>query len=236
MTDFTQRSREMELMDDTSLSDELLDGALRDISMLNKRLGGNQITLKAVHKLVAQFPDKKKWSILDVGCGNGEMLRILADSFVQRDVEVSFYGADLSKKSIDMAIAQSQEYSTIAYTTQDILTLSPQEHQYDIIICTLTLHHIREEDIVPFLAKFAELAVLGLIINDLQRSSLSYQLFKLISRIFIKSPIAKNDGLVSIASAFKRADFERYAQELGLKNHKITWKWAFRYLWYISLV
>lgn len=235
MRNFTHRSYEPELMDDSEITEELLTGALKDISKINKRLGGNKITLQAIEKLFARFPDKKKWSIIDIGCGDGEMLRIVADYFAKLDIELGLYGLDLSERSITMATSLSSDYENISYFTTDVLGLSAKEARYDIILCTLTLHHIKEGDILEFLRKFMELASFGIIINDLQRSLLSYRLFKLISRIFIRSPIAKYDGLVSIASAFKRKDFERYSQELGLKNYKITWKWAFRYLWYISI-
>ena len=82
--------------------------------------------------------------------------------------------------------------------------------------------------------QFVKLAQVGVIINDLHRSKIAYLLFRLFSRIFIKSHVAKNDGLVSIASGFKKEELKIFAQQLKLAHSEITWKWAFRYLWLIK--
>ena len=101
-------------------------------------------------------------------------------------------------------------------------------------LCTLTLHHFKDQEILVFMKQFVALAQVAVVINDLQRSKIAYQLFRLFSRIFIKSDIAKNDGLISIASAFKKPELKIVAQQLKLKHSEITWKWAFRYLWLIK--
>ena len=98
------------------------------------------------------------------------------------------------------------------------------------------MHHFNDKEIVRFMEKFQKLAGTAIVVNDLERSPLSYQLFRVFSRIFMKSTIAKHDGRISIARSFKRKDLEAYAQELGLKKYSITKKWAFRYLWLIKTI
>jgi hypothetical protein len=71
------------------------------------------------------------------------------------------------------------------------------------------------------------------VINDLHRSKVSFFLFKLFSLIFIKTPIAKHDGLVSIKSAFTKLDLVTFSIDMPHVEHDIRWKWAFRYLWII---
>lgn len=233
MINFSQRSSEQELMDDPRLPEEDLNNALKDISKVNKWLGGNAITVNAVSSLIEKYPNKDVWSVADIGCGDGEMLRLLSKRFSKSGKSFSFKGIDVSQTGLETARTCSKDFTDIQFCQENILT-SQQIERYDIVLCTLTLHHIPTEQIIPFLEAMTQRAQYAVIINDLQRSKIAYHLFKVFSRIFMQSPIAKNDGLVSIASSFKRDELEKYAQVLGLKKYTITWKWAFRYLWYIQ--
>lgn len=234
MRDFTLRAAEQELMDDPNISEIELKNALADISKVNKLLGGNRITIKALERLFKEYPLKKEWTIVDIGCGDGEMLRLIADYFRSKNLHLHLVGFDLSPQSIAMGEALSQTYDTIDLKVKDVLTLQEDSFECDIILCTLTLHHFKDQEILKFMRQFVALAHVAVIINDLQRSKIAYQLFRLFSRIFIKSHIAKNDGLISIASAFKKHELKKVAQQLELKHSEITWKWAFRYLWLIK--
>lgn len=235
MIDFMHRSAERELMDDPLLADKDLREALQDISKVNKWLGGDRITSHAVSSILKKHPSKTHWTIADIGCGDGEMLRILSKKFENFGPTFSFTGIDISEQSLEMARSSSKDFKNILFKNENILTAKTDE-VYDITLCTLTLHHIPEEQLISFVKGMIQRTKYDIIINDLQRSKMAYHLFTLISRIFIKSPIAKNDGLVSIASAFKRNDLEKYAQVLGLHQHSISWKWAFRYLWHIKII
>lgn len=236
MRDLTYRATERELMDDPAISPLDLKEALFDISKTNRMLGGNTITLKAVKSLFREHPSKKNWTIVDVGCGDGEMLRLIASYFASEPIVLELIGVDLSVQSIEMGRIMSQSYENITFVEKDIVTIEPESFNCDIIICTLTLHHFLDQEILVFMKQFVKLAQVAIVINDLQRSKIAYHLFRLFSRIFIKSHVAKNDGLVSIASGFKKNELKKVAQQLKLKHSKITWKWAFRYLWLIKTV
>lgn len=236
MRNLKGRCAEDEQMDDPNLSEVALNEALKDISFVNKWLGGNAITVKAVASLINEFPDKINWTIADVGCGDGEMLRILSKYFDKSPLTIEFIGIDISEKGLQRARSLSKDFTNIQYENIDILDTNGEIKKYDIVISTLTLHHIKEFQIVDFLKGMLARSQYGIIVNDLERSKIAYGLFSIFSRIFIKSSIAKNDGLISIASAFKRKDLEKYSQSLGLNTYTITWKWAFRYLWYIKLI
>jgi ubiquinone/menaquinone biosynthesis C-methylase UbiE len=80
---FTHRSSLPELMDDPSLPKDQLNTALKDITKVNRFLGGNQITISGIRQLMQSQPEKKEWRIVDVGCGDGEMLRHIARTFAK---------------------------------------------------------------------------------------------------------------------------------------------------------
>lgn len=234
MRDLKYRSTEIELMDIPDISEKDLKDALYDISKSNKMLGGNKITFKAIENLIKENPLKKEWTIVDVGCGDGEMLRLIAHYFKNHTVNFRLIGIDLSPQSIAMGKELSKEYPEITLVEKDILTIDSEALDCDILICTLTLHHFSNDEILTFMEQFVKLSQVAVVINDLQRSKIAYQLFRLFSRIFIKSHVAKNDGLVSIASGFRKQELKTFAQQLELKHSEITWKWAFRYLWLIK--
>jgi len=233
MRDFSKRCTELELMDDPLVSEQELNEALVDIAFVNKWLGGNTITLSAVKNLLKKYPTKKSWIIADVGCGDGEMLRLLAEQLKFKDYTFTLVGIDINEKGLERARRLSKGIESISYINKDIYKMPTELPEYDIVISTLTLHHIKEEQIIDFLKAMTAVCSYAVIINDLDRSKIAYGLYKVFSRIFIKSRVAKNDGLVSIASAFTRKDLVRYSRELDKYKHKITWKWAFRYVWCI---
>lgn len=230
MTNFSERSMEVELMDDLSVGKGVLKEVLTDIDRVNRLLGGSRITIDGVNDLLKGHA-KKSYTILDVGCGNGSMLRKLVKWGRKRHIELHCIGIDLNTKSLELAQMLSAEFPEITYQKQDVLKLKPSELKCDILICTLTMHHFLNRDIPIFLEQFTALARIGIVINDLQRSALAYRLFKVFSTIFIHSKIAKHDGLVSIRRGFVKEELREFAYALPMMEHTIRWKWAFRYVW-----
>jgi len=227
------RSTETELMDDPDLNKKDLSMALSDINRVNTLLGGNAITIRSALKMISDKKIKENVTIADLGCGDGTMLRTLAVVCRQQKINADFVGIDLNVKTIAYAKEMSVAYPEISFITKDLLTLDPKEFSCDIIISTLTLHHISDHDIPKIIKKSLQLAKIGVIINDLHRNLIAYYLFKLFSLFFIKGFVAKNDGLVSIKRGFKKHELIRYANQIGISNYTIDWKWAFRYRWLI---
>ncbi len=228
------RSQEPEIMDGANVGEKALKIALSDISRVNKLLGGNSITIKSVNKLMSYANPNKELRILDIGCGDGKILRVLADLLRKKNINVQLIGVDLNEKSLELARKLSILYPEIEYHTNDILKVNPSELACDIIICTLTLHHFNCKEVKAVIKKAVELASIGVIINDLHRSKMAYYLFKLFSFLFIKGAIAKNDGLISIKRGFKKKELLAYSKELNLRQYHIEWRWAFRYCWIIK--
>lgn len=231
---FPSRSSERELMDDADLDYLLLQKTYADINMVNKVLQGFTLTLWAIEKIIKENP-QEFYTIVDMGCGDGAMLRKIASFYKSRSVGLNLIGIDLNTRSIQLAIENSKEYANIRYLKRDILSLEANDLQCDILLCTLTMHHFNSDKIPIFINQFVRLSRLGVIINDLQRSRVSYRLFQLFSLIFIKTKIAKHDGLVSIKSAFTKMELVDFSSNLPNVHHDISWRWAFRYLWIIRI-
>lgn len=232
MISTTHRSDAPELMDDFNMEGEVLRDALDKIASINQLLGGNKVTLDGVKSLIKSKPKQDIIRITDIGCGSGDMLRTLATYAKKHQLNFLLKGIDANGFTIDHARDLSTAYENITYECKDILNHDNEE--CDIMLCTLTLHHFKDEEIIAFLQNYMQLAKVGIVINDLNRNAIAYYLFKAICIVFRLNDMSREDGLVSILRGFKKADLLAYSKVLKPRFFSIKWKWAFRYQWIIK--
>ncbi|PTM10882.1 MAG: methyltransferase [Bacteroidetes bacterium] len=230
--DTRYRSDKTEIMDDFSMNGELLRDTLDKLGNINKWLGGNRVTLGGIKQLLKGQPKDKTYTIIDLGCGHGDILRLVADFGRNNDYSFQLIGIDANLDAIDYANELSLEYPELTFRNEDIFSEEFQNSNYDIALTTLFLHHFKEKEILTLLDGLSTNATLGIVVNDLQRSEIAYGLFRLLS-LAISNQMIVQDGLTSILRAFKKEDLENISQQLKLKS-KIRWKWAFRYQWLIK--
>ncbi|MFE3870764.1 methyltransferase domain-containing protein [Flavobacterium sp. ZS1P70] len=230
------RTDEPETMDDFAMEGEILRDALDKIAKINQLLGGNQLTLLGVQELIKNIPKTTAITIVDVGCGNGDMLRTLSDYGLKNNLNLQLIGIDANNFTVNHAQQLSQNYPNIRYQCEDIFDKSFNELKYDIVLCTLTLHHFKDNEIIHLLNVFNANSNIGIVINDLQRSAISYRLFQALCFVFRLNDMSREDGLISILRGFKKVELINFSEKLKFSNYKIQWKWAFRYQWIISKI
>jgi len=228
------RTDDPEIMDDFNLKGEVLKASLDKIAQINQFLGGNALTLKGVSKLLQNTSGSDLITIMDVGCGNGDMLRKLADFGFENNLKFRLIGVDANEFTVNYAVDLSRNYSNITYEKLDIFDKSFEEMKYDILLCTLTLHHFKNNEIIKLLLCFYANSKLGFVINDLHRSSVAYRLFQLICFVFQLNEMPRKDGLTSILRGFKKQELIAFSENLKFKKYSIRWKWAFRYQWIVE--
>lgn len=228
------RTDEPEIMDDFAMEGEILRDALDKIAKINQLLGGNKLTLQGVQDLLPANPNEIV--IVDVGCGNGDMLRTLAEFGLKNNLKFKLIGIDANNFTISHAKQLSEKYPNISYLCQDIFSKEFLDVKYDIILCTLTLHHFKDDEIVYLLNTFYTTATIGIVINDLQRSAIAYRLFQGLCFVFQLNAMSREDGLVSILRGFKKEELVAFSKKLNFSKYKIHWRWAFRYQWIISKI
>ena len=230
--DTTYRSKEIEIMDNLDMGGELLIKTLDQIASINKWLGGNGLTIDGIKTILKTHSKSKKISIIDLGCGNGDMLREVAEFGHKNGYKFELLGLDANQTTIDYAIQLSANFPEITYRKEDVLSKEFESHTYDIALCTLFLHHFEDTVVLNFIETLLKNTKIGVVINDLHRHRLAYYLFKLLTLV-INNPMVKTDGLISILRGFKRIDLEQFSRKLNYKS-TITWRWAFRYQWIIN--
>jgi len=229
----TYRSTEAEIMDNLSMEGEMLRKTLDQIAAINKWLGGNKATIQGLHTLLMSAPAGSTISIIDLGCGSGDMLRAVAEYGRKNNYIFKLTGIDANEFTVNYARKLSANYPEIRYLKMDVLADAFSEPAYDIALATLFLHHFKNEEIERMLGSLAEKASTGIVINDLHRSRTAWYLFRFIS-IFISNPMVRKDGAISVLRGFKKKELVNMSKKIKDTTSSIHWKWAFRYQWIIK--
>jgi 2-polyprenyl-3-methyl-5-hydroxy-6-metoxy-1,4-benzoquinol methylase len=223
---FTKRSEEIEIMDDLQCQGPVVDQTLRELEFINLWLGGNFVTLDAVSRLGAGH---KTLSIADLGCGGGDLLKMLAEWGRKNQLSLTLTGMDANPHIVGFARNNCRDYSEINIEVVDIFSTEFSERKYDIVTGTLFYHHFQQEALVNLFSKLKHQVRLGIVINDIHRHWLAYYSIKLLTHFFSKSAMVKFDAPLSVLRAFTREELVDVLTKAGISNFQLSWKWAFRW-------
>lgn len=227
-----KRSNELEIMDDLEISGEVIDQTLKELDIINRRLGGNQISISAFKSLIQHHQID---SLADLGCGGGDILIAFAKIADKKSATVQLTGIDANPNIVAYAEQNTSDFPNISFQSENIFDPEFQKTQFDIIHCCLFLHHFSDQQLVNLFKTFAKQAKTAIIVNDLHRHWLAYYSIMLITRLFSKSYMVRNDAAVSVARGFKKREIITILQKAGISNFRLKWKWAFRWQLVIKL-
>lgn len=209
---------EPELMDDFSIRDSRIDDALKELKIINNYLGGVSTTVSALK----YFTRDKLLSlkIIDVGSGSSDNLIIAKNTY-----------PNLQIISVDKNISVlNYSKNSLQKMNSDAYHLPFKDECCDIVHIALFLHHFNEDQIKKLLNEFLRICKKGIIINDLQRSLLALAGIKLLTVLFSKSILVKNDAPVSVKRSFNKSEIINFLRKSGISNYIIKYKWAFRWM------
>jgi ubiquinone/menaquinone biosynthesis C-methylase UbiE len=232
MPNLSYRSNEKELIDDLELENDALRQNLEELALINKYLGGNQVTTSGLSRLLPNSlitNNQSPITISDLGCGGGDMLMVMADWAKKRGINAQFIGIDANDFMIDFGTKRTANYPNISYLHQDIYSEQFKEKSFDIVTMTLFCHHFSDESLIQLLQQLKKQTRIGIVINDIHRHWFAYHSISWITKLFLKSYLVKNDAKLSVWRAFVREDLEKIIQKSGFTKYSIRWKWAFRW-------
>ncbi|MEM9328555.1 MAG: methyltransferase domain-containing protein [Bacteroidota bacterium] len=227
MPDLKYRSSGIELMDDLNCKGEVVDQTLRELDVINKWLGGDNISIRAVQELLDNVD--QPITFLDLGCGGGDILIALAKWGRKHHKQIQFIGIDANPAIVAYARSNCKDYPEISFRCINIFDQEFATLQCDILHCCLFTHHFTSEELSKLLGQFRQQASLKVIINDLHRHTLAYHSIKWLTKLFSKSPMVQHDAALSVARGFLKSELQDLLKGAQIDQYRLAWRWAFRW-------
>ncbi len=198
---FRERSQKTERIDTGDYTPAEYERFLREIAFINRYLGDSRALKKTLLREI-EGVDLHKFSVLDVGSGSGELLRVIAEFARVSGRDCDLVGIDLNIISANSAHSESAAYPEITSVRGDALVLPFADGTFDYAISSLFFHHLTDEQIMIALQEMERVARRGIFVIDLHRHPMAYVLYKLFCFAFRISPLVTQDGSLSILKGF----------------------------------
>lgn len=167
-----------------------------------------------------------RYRVLDVGYGDGDMLRRIARWGERRGIAFELVGIDLNPRSEAAARAHTPAGIAIDWRTGDYADLA--DEPWDIILSSLVAHHMSHAQLVAFLRFMQRHARVGWLVNDLHRHGFAYRGWPLLAALFRWHPIVRHDGHLSIARSYRPGEWPPILAEAGITDARIHRAFPFR--------
>ncbi len=205
-----------EEMDAAGLDPAAYARVLNDLARVNTMTLARRPTLAFLDRLRQR--GARRLRILDVGYGDGDMLRAIHRWGVARGVETDLAGIDLNPNSQRIAAAASPHLA-IDWRTGDYRDSAGQG--WDVVISSLVAHHMSHAERIAFLTFMEREATAGWFINDLHRHRFPFMGFPLLALLMGTDPIVRRDGQLSVGRSFRRAEWTALLDEAGVEGAQV---------------
>jgi 2-polyprenyl-3-methyl-5-hydroxy-6-metoxy-1,4-benzoquinol methylase len=223
-----RRSYEKELLDKDNIPFNDILVTMQELNVVNSFLGGHTITCRGVAFFLKKAQVDRPLVIAEIGSGGGDNLTTIHTFLGRLSRPVTLMGIDIKQECIEYA--QTHAAKDINWICSDYRTVKWPTGKPDIIFSSLFCHHFTDEEMEEQLKWLKENSRLGFFINDLHRHPVAYYSIKILTQLFSKSHLVKNDGPLSVRRSFKRKDWVKLLLAAGITNYTIKWQWAFRFL------
>lgn len=228
--DFSRRSSESEWLDNAELEPQELSLVLRDLARFNGAMLGHWPVLSWLKQAVRGVDRSHALTVLDAGCGYGDLLRAMRRWSRRTGVPLRLIGLDLSRETIRIAREATDPGDRIEYEAIDIFAYKP-DVPVDIVVNSLLMHHLSDAMIVEFLRWMDARARRGWLIYDLQRHVVPYAFIGLVGKLTRLHPMVIHDGRISVARSLTRKEWEARIAEAGIPRSLIDLRWfMFRFV------
>ncbi len=214
------RSQAEELMDADDLDAATYADVVGDLATVNTVTMARRPTLDFLARATA---GRKSFRLLDVGFGDGDMLRRIASWAKAKGIEAELVGVDLNPRSEQAARAHGGD---IRYVTGDYADLA--QEPWDVIVSSLVAHHMSHDQLIAFLRFMEGHASAGWFVNDLHRHGFAHWGFPVLATIARWHPIVRHDGTLSIARSYRPDEWPPLLAEAGITEAKVRRVFPFR--------
>jgi 2-polyprenyl-3-methyl-5-hydroxy-6-metoxy-1,4-benzoquinol methylase len=206
---------EPELMDRPQPVTPELASDLRNLRQLNRYFGSYALIR---HFLRRWILPQSRMRVLDLATGSGDIPRLVVDHARRVGATVTVDAVDQQISTVEIARGLSASYPEIMFLEGDILSFGVGGSPYDLVLCSLALHHFGEIDAVRVLARCRQLASEYVLVSDLRRGFLATIGVYLLTAVIFRDPMTRADGRTSAARAFSFREFRTLAEQAGWKD------------------
>jgi len=214
---FRQRSYELEHLDKGDYTPEEYEGCIVELQRVNEWLGDARALRNSLLKDV-EAAGLQSFSVLDVGAGSGELLRVAAKWARATNRRTRLVGLELNERSAKAILEESSNFPEISSVRADGFRLPFKADQFEYVICSLFTHHFRDSQIVELLREFSRVARRRVFVIDLNRNPVAYFFYTTVGHLFLHNRLIREDGALSILRSFKPAELQTLGQQAGLAN------------------
>ena len=214
---FQQRSYELEHLDKGDYTSAEYEGCIVELERVNRWLGDTRALRNTLLKDV-EMEGLQSFSVLDVGAGSGELLRVTASWARETKRITRLVGLELNARSAKAIAEESVDYPQIASVRGDAFRLPFHDDQFEYVICSLFTHHFRDPQVVELLREMSRVARRKIFVIDLHRNAVAYLFYTTVGRLFLHNRLIREDGALSILRSFKPEELQQLACEAKLKN------------------
>jgi 2-polyprenyl-3-methyl-5-hydroxy-6-metoxy-1,4-benzoquinol methylase len=215
VTSLAVRSRQDEQMDAADLDPAVYEKVLHDLARVNRFTFTAWPTLAFLKRAVGEA---KRFRLMDVGFGDGDVLRAVVKWARKRGIEAELVGVDLNEKSVKAARDATPPGMAIDYRAGDY---ADQAGPFDFVISSQVTHHMTDPQLLAFLRYMEAEARRGWLVCDLHRLAFSYWGFPLLARILMVHRIVREDGQLSIARSFRKPEWKDYLRQAGIASEQV---------------
>ncbi len=217
-----------EHIDRPSNDPHILADNLSDIRRINKYFGSSGFMKRCVLRLAEKLPPGHRVRILDIATGSADHPVEIAGMLAAQRRNFTIVAVDKNPQILDIARASIRPSDGIEIVEADALSLPYAPKSFDIVLCSLALHHFSDEDAAHLLGIMNTLAGTGIVVNDLRRSSFATAVIWLYTHLATRNPLTRHDSHLSIRRAFTARELAALATGAGLRAFRIRRKRFFR--------
>jgi len=218
-----------EIMDQPGLSAAEHAAALRGLKRIHKFSRTLPHLVKPLAPLMKPAGTEPV-TVLDIACGGGDLLCDLARVAAGRGWNARFSGTDISDQAIEIARDNARRAGHDIRFFASNAVRDPVPERFDIVMCTLFLHHLTEDEAKRLLTHMAAAARSLVLADDLVRSPFGYGLAQLGCHLLSRSPVVHFDGPVSVQAAYTPTEIRTLAESAGLAGCHVATHWPQRFL------
>lgn len=226
----SRRRRAPELMDQPGLDDQEHALALEGLGRINAVSRSAAALWRPLDQLArAKAPADGPMRVLDLAAGGGDTAVTLARRAERAGLAIEVEGCDVSDRAVAIAADRAAARgSRVRFFTLDALA-EPIPDGYDVLTCSLFLHHLDDDQAVLLLRKMAAASRMVLV-DDLARSRVGCWLAWLACHALSGSRVVRYDGPVSAEAAYTPAEALELSRLAGLEGATIRRHWPARFL------